>query len=262
MKGRIVSDTAPTLAEPATGSEYPYSTAVRKTVEVTFTIAPHMTWDSYTRLFYDRANQIIQSQANELLRRGNISVHEVRHLVESQRNRLVMEFRNRVSPFGRLYSEILKPAKQLPTLETMLARKGTLEGVLHSVGKTRQVVNRIATASRVAGPATIVLQLTLSAVVIYTAPPEERGRVAAGETGGIVGGVAGGVGGAWAGCATLAMLASPSLVIPVVGEVGTGGACLVGGIVGGLGLGWLGNEAGRAAGVALYDFTTSAHWIG
>lgn len=260
MKGRIVSDTA--LAQPLSEPEYPYSAVVRKTIEVTFTIAPHMTWDSYARLFYDRANQVIQSQANELLRRGNISAHEVRHLVESQRNRLVMEFRNRLSPFGRLYSEILKPANQLPTLETMLARKGTLEGVLHSVGKSRQVVNRIATVSRAAGPAAIVLQLTLSAVVIYTAPPEEQGRVAAGEIGSVTGGVAGGIGGAWAGCATFAMFASPSLVIPVVGEVGTGGACLVGGIVGGLGFGWLGSEAGRATGTALYDFTTSAHWIG
>lgn len=97
--------------------------------------------------------------------------------------------------------------------------------------------------------------------MIHTAAPQERGRVAAREAGGIVGGVAGGIGGAWAGCATFAALASPSLVIPVVGEVGTGGACLVGGLVGGLGLGWLGNEAGRAVGVALYDFTTSLHWI-
>lgn len=256
-----MSDTALTLENPAPSTEYPYSQMVRSTVEVTFNIAPHMTWDSYARLFYDRANQALQSQANELLRRGNISPHEVRHLVESQRNRLVMEFRNRLSPFGRLYSEILKPANQLPTLETMLARKGTLEGVLQSVGKSRMVVNRVAAISRAAGPAAIVLQLTLSAVVIYTAPPEERGRVAAGETGGIVGGVAGGIGGAWAGCATFAMLASPSLVIPVVGEIGTGGACFVGGIIGGLGLGWAGHEAGRATGLALYDFTTSLEWF-
>ena len=242
-------------------TEYPYSPAVRKTIEVTFTIAPHMTWDGYARLFYDRANRVIQDQANLLLQRGNISAPEVRNLVESQRNRLIMVFRNRLSPFGRLYSEILKPASRLPTLESMLARKSSLEAVLHSVGSSRQVVNRISAISRVAGPAAITLQLSLSAVVIYTAEPEERGRVVAREAGRIVGGVTGGIGGAWAGCASFAVLASPSLAIPIVGEVGTGGACLVGGLVGGLGLGWLGNEAGRAIGPALYDFNTLLYWI-
>lgn len=143
-----MADPAIKGTDPRSGAEYPYSPAVRKTIEVTFTIAPHMTWDSYVRLFYGRANQVIQDQANELLRRGNISAPEVRHLVERQRNRLVMEFRNRLSPFGRLYSEILKPAGRLPTLESMLARKGSLEAVLHSVGKSRQVVNRVAAVSR------------------------------------------------------------------------------------------------------------------
>ena len=256
-----MADPALSPADPKSSNQYPNSPAVKKTVETAFTIAPHMTWDSYVRLFYDRANRAIQDQANLLLRRGHIEASEVHYLVEHQRNRLVTEFRNPLSPFGRLYSEILKPGDRLPTLESLLARKGSLEAVLRSVGRSRQVVNRVAVVSRIAGPAVIVLQLPLTAVVIYTAAPQDRGRLAARETGGMVVGVAGGIGGAWAGCATLASLASPSLVIPIVGEIGTGGACFVGGLVGGLGLGWLANEAGRAAGVALYDFVASLHWL-
>jgi hypothetical protein len=250
------------MPPPPQQQEYAYSAAVRQSVEVVFPIAPHMTWDGYMRLLYDRSNRAIQAQANILLQRGNISAQEVRSLVEGQRNRAVLAFRDRLSPFGRLYSEILKPGKSLPTLEEMLRRKGTLEGVLTSVGKSRTVVNRIAVVSRVGGPATIVLQISFSAVAIYTAAPADRGRVTAREVGGIAGGVAGGIGGAWAGCATFAAFASPSLVLPVVGEVTTGGACFVGGILGGIGVGWLGHRAGSAAGVAAYNFATDFHWIG
>jgi hypothetical protein len=53
--------------------------------------------------------------------------------------------------------------------------------VLTSVGKSRAVVNRFAAVSRVAGPATIVIQITVSAMVISSAPSEERGRVAVRE---------------------------------------------------------------------------------
>jgi hypothetical protein len=88
------------------------------------------------------------------------------------------------------------------------------------VGKSRAVVNRFAAVSRVAGPATIVLQITVSAMVISSAAPEDRGRVAAKEAGGVGVGMVSGWGGAWAGCAALSALASPSLVLPIVGEAG------------------------------------------
>jgi hypothetical protein len=58
----------------------------------------------------------------------------------------------------------------------------------------------------------------------------------------------------------LSALASPSLVIPVVGEVTTGGACIVGGIAGGVGAGWLGYLLGQWAGEATYDFVTEFQW--
>ncbi|HZF78754.1 MAG TPA: hypothetical protein VEZ89_03090, partial [Rubrivivax sp.] len=84
----------------------------------------------------------------------------------------------------------------------------------------------------------------------------DRGRVAAREIGGMAGSVGGGLAGMWAGCASAAALASPSLLIPVVGEVTTGGACFLGGMVAGLGLGWLGRKAGEQVGEGVYAIST------
>jgi hypothetical protein len=59
----------------------------------------------------------------------------------------------------------------------------------------------------------------------------------------------------------LGAIASPSLVIPLVGEIGTGGACLVGGILGGLGGGAAGAWLGDRAGMAAYDYATRMEWL-
>lgn len=144
----------------------------------------------------------------------------------------------------------------LPTLETLVQQKGSIEGVLKSVGKTRQVVDRIGVVSRVLGPALIVLQVTMIAVVIWKTPPEERVRVAAREVGGAVGSASFGVAGAWAGCVAGASLASPTLIVPIWGEVSEGGACLVGGVFGSLGFGLAGSKLGQTAGENIYFWTT------
>lgn len=234
-----------------------YSPVVKTVVKVSLPVGAQLGWDSYVRLLYEHANQAVQQQANTLLARGNITVQEAKALVESQRNGLVLEFRKPLTPWGKLYSEILKPSNNLPTLEKLVAEKGSIEAVMQSVGKTRVVVNRIAVVSRVAGPALVILSVTFSVIAIREAPEGQKGRVAATEAGGMAGGMGLGMGGAWAGCLAGASFASPSLVIPGWGEVSTGGACLVGGIVAGLGLGWAGDKAGRAVGGAIYDFVTS-----
>jgi hypothetical protein len=241
--------------------EYLYSPVVSQTTTAGFAVGSNLTWDSFWRQSYETANKVIQEQANDLLRRGNILEREARALVEGQRNALVSQMRQQLSPFGRLYSEILKPSGSLPTLEQLVAKKGSIEAVLTSVGKSRAVVNRFAAVSRVAGPATIVIQITVSAMVIASARPEERGRVIAREAGGVGAGLVSGWGGMWAGCAGLAALVSPSLLIPIVGKVTTGGACVVGGIAGGAGAGWLGYVLGQWAGEASYDFVTQFLWI-
>jgi hypothetical protein len=242
---------APADVSPAEQPWY-YSPAFKVAVDVPFAIAPGMTWDAFWRLIYDHTNEGLQKQANLMLQKGSITAAEARKLVDG-RNELLLRIRQRLSPFGELYSELLKPAKSLKSFEQFVAQKGSIEAVLKSVGKTRAVVDKIGVVSRVAGPASIVLEISLTAIVIQQAAPQDRGRVAAREIGGAAGSVGGGLAGMWAGCAAGASLASPSLVVPLWGEVSTGGACLVGGILGGLGVGWLGRQAGEAAGEGLYE---------
>ncbi|HET7865056.1 MAG TPA: hypothetical protein VFL86_11690, partial [Burkholderiaceae bacterium] len=150
----------------------------------------------------------------------------------------------------------------LKDFDQFIRQKGTIEAVISSVGKTRQVVDRIAVISRVAGPATIVFTISATAIVIATAPEAERAKVAAKEISSTVGSVAFGAGGMWAGCATAAALVSPGLVIPVVGEVAVGGACLVGGLLGGVGLGYIGHRVGQSIGVTLYTAVSEFRWSG
>jgi hypothetical protein len=237
------------------------SSGIQTGVTVTFSIGPNLTWDAYCRMLYERVNEGIQRQANALVARGNVTAMEARQLVESQRNAVLSQMRTRLSPFGRYYSEVLKPSSNLPTLERLVMEKGSIEAVLKSVGKTRQVVNRFATVSRVVGPASIVLQVTMTAIVIKAAPPMEKGRVAAKEIGSAVGAASFGTGGMWAGCFALSSLASPAIVVPIVGEVTTGAACVVGGILGGVGFGWIGQNLGLQAGENVYNFATDVTWI-
>ena len=235
------------------------SPAFQSTVQVANDMAAPMTWDAFWRSAYGNADKVLQAHANELLKRGNVSQAEYEALVNA-RNDLVVEFRKPLSPFGKAYSEILKSRSALPQPGELLTKKGTIEAVLESVGKSRASVNRMSMVFRVAGPALIVLDITITTVVVMRAPAEQRARTAAREYTGLGAGVAGGSGGAWAGCATLAALGSPSLVVPIVGEVTEGSLCLAGGILGGLGGGWLSREAGKRAGEAAYDFVTTFRW--
>lgn len=229
------------------------------TVQVIDNMAAPMTWDSYWRMAYDRADKVLQAQANELLKRGNITRQELDQLVKA-RNTLVEEFRKPLSPFGKQYSEILKPISRLPQPTDLLTKKGSIEAVLESVGKSRAAVNRLSMVFRMAGPALFVLDITITTIVVMKAPSDQRGRMVAREYTGLGVGVASGLGGAWAGCVTAAALGSPTLLLPVVGEVAEGTLCAVGGILGGLGVGWLGREAGKAGGEAVYDFVTTFRW--
>jgi len=238
---------------------FKYSYPVSATANAVFGMGVSPTWDSFARKGYVAAGQALDKQSLALAQRGNVTMEELRFIVESQRNQLVLETRKRLSPFGRLYSRILKPV--LPTAESLLAKKGTAEAVLRSAGKSRASVNRFAASLRMGGPATIILQITVSCVIIALADEEERNRVAAGQVGSVAGASAGGVAGAWAGCASLSALASPSLIVPFWGEVSTGSACIIGGFVGGFGGGWLFGMLGDSAGKAAYDYTTRLEWI-
>lgn len=235
------------------------SIPIKTSFEWAWGIGTNLEWDSYFRKLYIGINNGFTRQANELLRRGIITNAETRALV-NQRNLLVKDMRKPLSPFGRLYSEILKPSESLPTHDQLLRIKGSNEAILSSIGKTRSYVDHLSVKMSYAGRGLVVINLTMSAYIIARAAPEDRARVASRQGGALVGGAIGGWGGAWAGCAGFSLLASSSLVVPVVGEGVTGGACLVGGLIGGFGGGaimsWLGGNAGEAA----YDYLTRLQW--
>ena len=244
----------PSAAAPLT------SPVVKTTVELLFSIAPQMTLDGFQRAAYDKLNAALQEQANTLLKRGNITYQEMEKLVDA-RNSSVLRIRDRLSSFSETYSEILKPRASLKSAEQFLQEKTSIEAVLESVGKTREVVDRIGIVSRIGGPLTIILEISIDSVVIAQAPSQDRGRVASRQVGGAVFGLAGGSSGMWAGCVGGAALVSWSLVVPIVGEEATGTGCLVGGLLGGLGIGFAARKGGEAIGEAAYDFVTELHWI-
>lgn len=123
-------------------------------------------------------NALFTRQANELLRHGLITNEQTRILVE-QRNALVRDSRRSLSPFGRVYSEILKPSHDLPDRERLLLAKGSNEAILRTVGKTRALVNRLSISMSYVGRGAVALDLALSAVVIARASPEDRARIVA-----------------------------------------------------------------------------------
>lgn len=244
------------MGQAPTVARYSYAVKASDVITIPGPLAANMSWDGWCRLVYERANAVIQQQANDLVRRGTVTQAELTELVEVQRNGLVVEMRRPLTPFGKLYSETLKPISTLPTAESLLQRKGSIEAVLVSVGKTRTVTNRIAVIGRWAGTAGFVLEIVVVAVVIEQAPPSQRGQVATEEIAGATVGLAAGTGGYFAGglagAAWAGTWAAPTLIIPVVGEITEGGAIILGGIVGSLFGGWLGHRAGKAAGHALW----------
>jgi hypothetical protein len=242
---------------------YSYAAHASETMNVAFPVTTNMSWDGFWRAAYNKANSVIQQQANQLMQRGNITLAEAKYLVETQRNALILEMRKPLSPFGKLYSERLKPAASLPTLESLLQRKGNIEAILLSVGKTRAVTNKISFIARAAGPAGAILEITAVSVVVEQAPPSERSRVAAEEISGAVGGLATGTAGMWAGGLAGAVWAgtwaAPTLAIPVIGVITEGGAILLGGIVGGLFSSWAGHRASKAIASEVWS-RTSTQW--
>jgi hypothetical protein len=243
--------------------QYSYAVQVKKVMDLPFPMAADYAYNSFWRDAYNKAAEGIAEQARALLSRGNVTMEEARQLVEVQRNGLVIEMRKPLSPFGKLYSEILKPSKSLPTLEKLIEEKGSVELVLESAGKTRGAVNKIAFISKRAGVAGVAIEVVLTIVVIAEAPEAQRGEVASRQVGGIVGslsfGTAGGWAGAWAGAATFTALGAPTLVIPVVGEVTEAGCAIVGGALGFLGFGILGRKLGEEAGANIWSLK-QAYW--
>lgn len=224
-----------------------------------------MTWDSFVRAYvYDPAARVISEQGEEFVRNGTMSHREAASWVNAQRNALLLHVRDNLNtPLGRAFAEFQKPRSALPTLETALEGKRLrspgasetqlLTAVIQGGGRTRASTNRLAMTFRFAGPALIGVDIVLSGYIIAQAAPEDRGRVAAGQVGGIVGGGAGGWAGAKLGCAGGAAV---GVWFKLVGAVP---GCAIGGIGGALGLGYAGSRLGNAAGEHLWDVADA--WV-
>jgi hypothetical protein len=245
----------PTDQNPAV--QYSYAIRTKDTLDITLGGVADYTWNSFWRAAYEKATAGLQRQGDLLVARGNITMDEARYLVDVQRNGLVRDMRNPLTPFGKYYSEFLKPLKEMPNLDKLLAQKGTLEAVLRSVGKSRVAVNRITFIARRAGPAAIAIDIVMTVVVIDLTPPAQRGKVAAQQVGGMAGSVVaaryGGLGGAWAGAELFLLLGSPALAIPVVGEITEGGAMMAGSVFGFFAGGLFGWKTGQAAGGLIWQ---------
>src|ERR1700761_6848345 len=78
--GPVCIANRPELASPP-AEKVLLSPVFQVTVQVTDNLAAPMTWDSYWRMAYDRADKVLQAQANELRKRGNITNQEFEKLV-------------------------------------------------------------------------------------------------------------------------------------------------------------------------------------
>lgn len=172
--GVVPAAPSPALASVA-GAYFTQAVAIEEKLTLSLGALSNLGWDGYQRLIYERAAAGIARQAQEFLARGYVTTAELKDLVEVQRNELVVSMRKRLTPFGRFYSEKLKSAKSLPTVDSLLARKGSPMAVLASVGKTRAVTNRIAVFGRYARPAGVVLDIVVVGVVIQQAPNRIEG---------------------------------------------------------------------------------------
>ena len=172
------------------------------------------------------------------------------------RNALRTATQDRLTPGSRYMSQTLEEAREFETLVQQYARPNqfeTFEEVAHAAGRSRGSVTTLTRIGKVAGPAGVALGVGVGVYEVIEAPPEERPRVAARETGGFAGGAVG----AEAGVAT-----GTGLAVLIAGGLGLSGPpgwlVLALGIVGGGAGGYLGSEGGRAGGEALYDAATSA----
>lgn len=225
-----------------------------------------LTWNGYVRAMYEAQAAALSRQAEEMVRSGVMLRQEAAEWVTVQRNALVIATRDgKNTRLGKAVSELLKPREKLPSLDQLVAKKlaanpgqsvdEVYEAIIQGAGRTRASVNRVSFIVRRAGPAMIVIDVAFSAYLVYTAPPEQRGRVAARQVGQTAGGLSAGWAGARVGCG----IGAAATV-----ETGPGAAagCLVVGAIFGLGFGVAGAHYGGQAGERVYEWVEAkVEWV-
>ncbi len=222
-----------------------------------------LSYDAFIRKHvYEPAARAISKQGEEFVRIGAMTNAKAAEWVNAERNALLVAIRDeKNSPLGRAISEYLKSRDKLPSVGDLAAKYGAkmpgateeevFAAIIKSGARTRGSVNRLAVGLRWAGPVMIGISIAYSAYLVAEAPPEERGRLASREAGGLVGGIGGGWAGAKGGCA-----AGAAVGVWFEG-VGAVPGCVIGAVVFGLGIGYVGSEVGSWAGGKAYDFTNA-----
>lgn len=172
-----------------------------------------LTYDAFVRKYiYEPQAEAISIQGEQLAKSGWLTTKQAAELVTVQRNKLLLSVRDEVnSPLGARLSEYWKPRDRLPTLSDLVAEKAarmpeaTSEeiymAIIKSGARTRGSVNKLAFGLRWTGPVLVGVSIVAAGYLIYEAPPQERGRVAAEQVGQIGGGLAFGEAGCEAGAA-------------------------------------------------------------
>jgi hypothetical protein len=224
-----------------------------------------LSYDAFVRKYvYEPAAQAISQQGDEFVRQNIMTSGQAAEWVNAQRNGLLLSVRDqRNTPLGRAISEYLKPRDKLPSVAELAKKFGgqkpaatreeVFEAIICSGARTRGSINKLACAFRWAGPVLLVVNVGVSAYLVAEAAPNQRGRMATREAGGLVGGFGGGW--AEAGCAGGA---AAGVWFEVVGAVP---GCAVGAVAGGLGLGWAGSKVGSWMGERTFDWShTFVSW--
>jgi hypothetical protein len=227
-----------------------------------------LTYDAFIRKYvYEPAARALSEQAELMVRRGLLTSKQAAEWVNAERNTLLISLRDeKNSPLGRAISEYLKPRDKLPSVSDLLKKysekmpaateEELFEAIIKSGARTRGSVNKVGVVLRRVGPVLIGVNIAVSAYLVATAPPGQKGRTAAREAGGLLGGLGGGWVGAEGGC-------EAGAVVGVWFEgVGAVPGCAIGAVLGGFGLGWWGSEAGSKFGEWTFDAANTAiTWV-
>lgn len=264
----------PVVPAPTDGasSEHPDSSVLDAVPHPNAGAATVTTWDSIQRGQYTSSNAARSTEAVSRVRDATRSGDAVRawetaREASEARNAARVATQGRLSPGGRAMSKAIDAGR---TFESSVAEYATrapgarspsptryaytiAERVAEGSGRSNPWMSRLARGGRVLGPLGIVVGLGFAARNIYNAPPEERGRVASGETGNFAGGLVG---------ASLGMSAGVALAGGVSGFlIGLGlvagpiGWLAIGlGILGGIAGAWAFGNLGRGIGEAAYDW--------
>jgi len=209
--------------------------------ELSISLGAETSVDAVVRAIYIKGAQAIRTQAQELVKSGQMSDEAAQVWANGQRNAWMQACRDKSSPVGRAVAELIKPKPK--TVEDLKKLGKSAEGIIESAGKTNPYVNRVAVGFRYAGPALLVIGVAFSAYHISTAPENERWQVIAQEAGvwggALAGGWAGGAGGGELG-AVIGTFIEPGGGTAVGAAIGVALGTVGGAIAGG----WAGSQVG------------------